>query len=102
MRREDLEELKRQFPLLDYLQRQHWVGRQAGSKQEFVGLCPLHAETHPSFYVNASKNLFYCHGCRRGGDLTKRKPTLAAAPMAPASNGRNPFRPALHHQRDSQ
>lgn len=71
MRREDLEQLKRQFPLLDYLQRQHWAGRQAGSKQEFVGLCPLHAETHPSFYVNASKNLFYCHGCRRGGDLIR-------------------------------
>src|SRR5437870_5870762 len=71
MRREDLDQLKRQFSLLDYLQRQHWVGRQVGSKQEFVGLCPLHAETHPSFYVNAAKNVFYCHGCGRGGDLIR-------------------------------
>ena len=39
--------------------------------QEFVGLCPLHQETRPSFYVNARKNLFYCHGCGRGGDLIR-------------------------------
>jgi DNA primase len=36
-----------------------------------VGLCPLHRENHPSFYVNACKNLFYCHGCGRGGDLIR-------------------------------
>ncbi len=38
---------------------------------EFVGLCPLHPETRPSFYVNARKNLFYCHGCGQGGDLIR-------------------------------
>jgi len=67
--RAELENLKRQFPLLDYLRQHHWTSRQVGSQQEFVGLCPLHAEKNPSFYVNASKNLFYCHGCGRGGDL---------------------------------
>jgi DNA primase len=36
-----------------------------------VGFCPFHAETRPSFYVNARKNLFYCHGCERGGDLIR-------------------------------
>ena len=36
-----------------------------------MGLCPLHQETHPSFYVNAAKNLFYCHGCGQGGDLIR-------------------------------
>src|SRR6266568_5105859 len=39
--------------------------------EEFVGLCPLHPDTQPSFYVNARKNLFYCHGCHRGGDLIR-------------------------------
>lgn len=34
-------------------------------------MCPLHRETRPSFYVNARKNLFYCHGCERGGDLIR-------------------------------
>jgi DNA primase len=29
----------------------------------------LHTETRPSCYVNAAKNVFYCHGCGRGGDL---------------------------------
>ena len=68
---EELDSLKKQFPLLDYLRRHHWTAHQVGSRQEFVGLCPLRAERHPSFYVNAAKNLFYCHGCGRGGDLIR-------------------------------
>src|SRR6266480_4890622 len=67
----DLEHLKQRFPLLEYLQRHHWTGHPVGKGSEFVGLCPLHEETHPSFYVNPHKNLFYCHGCGRGGDLIR-------------------------------
>jgi CHC2 zinc finger len=40
---------------------------------EFVGLCPLHEEAHPSFYVNTHKNLFYCHGCHLYGQNTVPK-----------------------------
>lgn len=68
---EDLEKLKQRWPLLDYLQQQNWAARPAGYDSEFVGLCPLHQETRPSFYVNARKNLFYCHGCGQGGDLIR-------------------------------
>ena len=68
---QDLERLKQRLPLLEYLQRHHWTARRTGAPQEFVGLCPLHQETRPSFYVNARKNLFYCHGCGRGGDLIR-------------------------------
>ena len=68
---EDLEQLKRRFPLLDYLRRSRWTARRAAAPGEFVGLCPFHRETRPSFYVNAAKNLFYCHGCGRGGDLIR-------------------------------
>jgi len=69
--REPLDQLKQRLPLLDFLQQRHWAARRVGARAEFVGLCPLHPETHPSFYINARKNLFYCHGCHRGGDLIR-------------------------------
>lgn len=31
----------------------------------------MHAESRPSFYVNERKNVFYCHGCGRGGDIIR-------------------------------
>ena len=67
----DLERLKQRISLLEYLQHHNWTARPAGTSQQFVGLCPLHRETRPSIYVNARKNLFYCHGCGRGGDLIR-------------------------------
>ena len=39
------------------------VGRQWG------GLCPVHSERHPSFYVHLEKKVFYCFGCGAGGDV---------------------------------
>jgi DNA primase len=68
---DDVQSLKQRMPLLDYLRRQNWAARAAGAHSEFVGLCPLHPETRPSFYVNAVKDVFYCHGCGRGGDLIR-------------------------------
>ena len=67
---EDVETLKRRMPLLEYLRQHNWAGRPAG-RSEYVGLCPLHKESQPSFYVNARKNVFYCHGCGQGGDLIR-------------------------------
>ena len=66
----DVERLKRRTPLLDYLRQHKWAGRPAG-RFEYVGLCPLHKEIQPSFYVNTRKNVFYCHGCGQGGDLIR-------------------------------
>ena len=68
---EDLEKLKQRLPLLDYLRQQNWTAQPTAHGPEFVGLCPLHPETRPSFYVNARINLFYCHGCGQGGDLIR-------------------------------
>ncbi len=33
-----------------------------------VGLCPLHNEKTPSFYVYPESNSFYCFGCKQGGN----------------------------------
>ena len=66
----DVETLKGRLPLLEYLRRQNWTGRRAG-RFEYVGLCPLHQESRPSFYVNTRKDVFYCHGCGQGGDLIR-------------------------------
>jgi DNA primase len=68
---EDVERLKQHLSLLEYLNRHHWSGHRVGTGPEFVGLCPLHEERHASFYVNAQKNLFFCHGCGHGGDLIR-------------------------------
>jgi hypothetical protein len=68
---DDVETLKRRLPLLDYLRQHNWTGHPAG-RSELVGLCPLHEETQPSFYVNTRKDVFYCHGWGQGGDLSER------------------------------
>jgi len=36
-----------------------------------MGLCPLHADHKPSFLVDPHKDLFYCYGCGRGGDVIR-------------------------------
>ena len=33
------------------------------------GLCPFHQERTPSFSINTGKNLWYCHGCGKGGNV---------------------------------
>ena len=33
------------------------------------GLCPFHQERTPSFCINTDKNLWYCHGCCKGGNV---------------------------------
>jgi DNA primase len=49
--------------ILEYLQQQGWRSTSSRGRDEVAGLCPLHPETHPSFYVNRRKQVFYCHGC---------------------------------------
>jgi DNA primase len=36
-----------------------------------MGLCLLHDDHKPSCLVDSGKNLFYCYGCGRGGDVIR-------------------------------
>jgi len=66
-----LDELKKQIPLLDYLQAHDWRTARQLSRGRIMGLCPLHEDHKPSFLVDPLKNLFYCYGCDRGGDVIR-------------------------------
>ncbi len=37
--------------------------------KNYVGLCPFHNDTHPSFLVSPDKGICYCFPCQKGGDI---------------------------------
>ncbi len=37
----------------------------------FVGSCPFHKETKPSFNVNRERQFYHCFGCDKGGDVLR-------------------------------
>ena len=71
MNRQALDELKQQIPLMGYLQAQDWKPTRSLNRGRWMGRCPLHEDHNPSFLVDPHKNLFYCYGCGRGGDVIR-------------------------------
>jgi DNA primase len=69
--RQALDDLKQQIPLLGYLQAHDWQPARPLSRGRWMGLCPLHGDHQPSFLVDPNKDLFYCYGCGRGGDVIR-------------------------------
>jgi DNA primase len=61
-----IEDIKTKINIVDY------IGKFVALKKagrNFTGLCPFHIEKTPSFSVSPDKNIFFCFGCRTGGDV---------------------------------
>ena len=63
----DIEEVRSRASIVD-IAAEYMQVRKAGSGR-FKALCPFHQEKTPSFSIDAGKNMFYCFGCQKGGDV---------------------------------
>jgi DNA primase len=61
-----IEEIKSRLSIVDVIGK-YLELRPAGNR--FVGVCPFHAETKPSFSVNPELGFYHCFGCQVSGDL---------------------------------
>lgn len=48
-----------------------YVSLEKKSALNLFGLCPFHSEKTPSFSVSPGKQIFYCFGCQKGGNVVK-------------------------------
>lgn len=48
-----------------------YVSLDKKSSFNLFGLCPFHEEKTPSFSVSPGKQIFYCFGCQKGGNVIK-------------------------------
>jgi DNA primase len=62
---ETKEEIRRRIDLVELIASQVAL-KKAG--RSYKGLCPFHQEKTPSFNVDPEKGLWFCHGCKKGGD----------------------------------
>jgi hypothetical protein len=64
---------KEAVPVMDLADRLTGPGGLRRIGKEWVGRCPLpdHPDRTPSFSVDKVKNVWFCHGCLRGGDVVE-------------------------------
>ncbi len=63
----DIPALLEQCNIVEYISQ--YVELEEKQSGEYWGNCCFHNEDTPSLNVSSNKNLFYCFGCSKGGDL---------------------------------
>ncbi|MCI0512020.1 DNA primase [candidate division KSB1 bacterium] len=63
---EKLEQIREATDIVEVISRYLTLTKKG---QNFFGLCPFHSEKTPSFSVNPGKQIFYCFGCGKGGNV---------------------------------
>ncbi|MGI5901721.1 MAG: DNA primase [Desulfitobacteriia bacterium] len=61
-----IEEVRQQADIVQIIS-EYVVLKRTG--KNYQGLCPFHTEKTPSFSVNPERQMFYCFGCRTGGNV---------------------------------
>ena len=62
-----IEEVKNRSELVAVVEQYVRLDKRSGSN--FFGLCPFHSEDTPSFSVSPAKQIYYCFGCHKGGNV---------------------------------
>jgi DNA primase len=66
---EQIDTIKRELDLAGFVQSRGISLKKNG--KSYLGLCPFHDDTNPSFSVNPKENLFQCFGCGAAGDVIR-------------------------------
>ena len=61
-----IDDLRNRVNIVDFI-REYLVLKKQG--QNYIGLCPFHAEKTPSFVVSPHKQIYHCFGCGKGGNV---------------------------------
>lgn len=61
-----LEDVKSRIDIAQYIGQ---YVKLAPSGKSLRGLCPFHKEKTPSFFVSPERQVWYCFGCQKGGDV---------------------------------
>ena len=63
----EVERIKQANDIVDVISQYVRLEKHSGSN--LFGLCPFHGEKTPSFSVSRTKQIYYCFGCHKGGDV---------------------------------